>query len=191
MSGDETAALLIGFLNTLHLPDAVDGLVLADPQQWIADGLSGDGRGLHDVGEGARAAAPRELRELRESLRTVVGQRGSRSGSAESGQTVADRSSTIDRVLRTYPVVLQLGSGSPRLVPWPPTGSDGTAFSAVASALFRCASTGAFARVKTCARWECQWAFFDASRNCSRRWCSMSGCGNLVKNRHYRARTRP
>jgi predicted RNA-binding Zn ribbon-like protein len=46
-------------------------------------------------------------------------------------------------------------------------------------------------RLKVCARDSCRWAFFDASRNRSGRWCSMAGCGNIVKMRraHQTRRT--
>jgi predicted RNA-binding Zn ribbon-like protein len=36
-------------------------------------------------------------------------------------------------------------------------------------------------RLKVCARDSCRWAFYDASRNQVRRWCSMAGCGNHIK----------
>ncbi len=42
------------------------------------------------------------------------------------------------------------------------------------------------ARVKRCANDACQWLFIDDSKNGSRRWCSMSSCGNRAKAyRHY------
>jgi predicted RNA-binding Zn ribbon-like protein len=42
-------------------------------------------------------------------------------------------------------------------------------------------------RVKRCASDECGWLFLDMSRNRSRRWCRMEGCGNRMKaRRHYR-----
>lgn len=42
-------------------------------------------------------------------------------------------------------------------------------------------------RVKRCASDECGWLFLDTSRNRSRRWCRMEGCGNRMKaRRHYR-----
>ena len=42
------------------------------------------------------------------------------------------------------------------------------------------------ARVRECAGQPCGWLFLDASRNHSRRWCSMAGCGNRAKaKRHY------
>ncbi|RKT99837.1 hypothetical protein C7H84_29195 [Burkholderia sp. Nafp2/4-1b] len=42
------------------------------------------------------------------------------------------------------------------------------------------------AKVKRCANDACQWLFIDDSKNASRRWCSMSSCGNRAKAyRHY------
>lgn len=44
-------------------------------------------------------------------------------------------------------------------------------------------------RVKQCDR--CDWLFLDRSRNNSRRWCSMSACGNRVKmSRRYERQKR-
>jgi predicted RNA-binding Zn ribbon-like protein len=36
----------------------------------------------------------------------------------------------------------------------------------------------------------CGWFFYDGSKNASRRWCSMEGCGSQVKSRRHYARTR-
>jgi predicted RNA-binding Zn ribbon-like protein len=43
-------------------------------------------------------------------------------------------------------------------------------------------------RLKVCAADDCQWAFYDRSRNRSGTWCTMEGCGNRMKARQYRAR---
>lgn len=44
-------------------------------------------------------------------------------------------------------------------------------------------------RVKLCpGSDDCGWLFLDASKNGSRRWCSMDGCGNRVKVRRHLAR---
>jgi predicted RNA-binding Zn ribbon-like protein len=44
-------------------------------------------------------------------------------------------------------------------------------------------------RVKECGDPRCGWLFLDTSRNGTRRWCSMSDCGNRNKARaHYRRR---
>lgn len=45
-------------------------------------------------------------------------------------------------------------------------------------------------RLKVCLADECQWAFYDTSKNRSRQWCSMGVCGNRQKTRNYRARRR-
>ncbi|WP_431040826.1 CGNR zinc finger domain-containing protein [Streptomyces sp. P1-3] len=45
-------------------------------------------------------------------------------------------------------------------------------------------------RIHACAHQDCVLHFFDTSRNGTRRWCSMAGCGNRAKaSRHY-ARSR-
>jgi predicted RNA-binding Zn ribbon-like protein len=42
-------------------------------------------------------------------------------------------------------------------------------------------------RVRECNGRDCSWLFVDTSRNHSRRWCKMDGCGNREKARvHYR-----
>lgn len=42
------------------------------------------------------------------------------------------------------------------------------------------------ARVRECLGDECGWIFLDTSKNHSRRWCDMRGCGNRAKARRYR-----
>lgn len=43
-------------------------------------------------------------------------------------------------------------------------------------------------RIKICDNPDCGWVFYDTSRNKSRRWCSESSCGNLMKVRRFRER---
>ena len=44
-------------------------------------------------------------------------------------------------------------------------------------------------RIRQCAHPRCVLWFLDTSRNASRRWCSMAGCGNRSKaQQHYRRR---
>ncbi len=46
-------------------------------------------------------------------------------------------------------------------------------------------------RIKRClGTGSCGWLFYDASKNASRRWCSMEGCGSQVKSRRHYARSR-
>lgn len=44
-------------------------------------------------------------------------------------------------------------------------------------------------RIKTCASDQCGIVFFDSSRSASRRWCSMSRCGNRAKVAGHAKRT--
>jgi predicted RNA-binding Zn ribbon-like protein len=45
-------------------------------------------------------------------------------------------------------------------------------------------------RLGVCAGEACGWLFFDATKNHSRRWCSMAGCGNRAKTRRHYQRQR-
>ena len=45
-------------------------------------------------------------------------------------------------------------------------------------------------RVRRCAGANCDWLFMDMSRNRTRRWCDMKGCGNRAKARRYYERHR-
>jgi predicted RNA-binding Zn ribbon-like protein len=50
---------------------------------------------------------------------------------------------------------------------------------------------GDLRRVRECpGAGDCGWLFYDTSRNGSRRWCSMEGCGSRVKMRRHYARHR-
>jgi predicted RNA-binding Zn ribbon-like protein len=45
------------------------------------------------------------------------------------------------------------------------------------------------ARIKECGSANCNWLFYDVSKNRSRRWCDMKDCGNRAKQRRHRSRT--
>lgn len=59
----------------------------------------------------------------------------------------------------------------------------------VASSAVELLMTGDLSRIKECPE-GCTWLFYDLSKNGSRRWCSMEGCGSHAKMRRYRARQR-
>jgi predicted RNA-binding Zn ribbon-like protein len=47
-------------------------------------------------------------------------------------------------------------------------------------------TSGELARLRGCAGIDCTWLFLDRSKNQTRRWCDMKGCGNRAKlRRHY------
>jgi predicted RNA-binding Zn ribbon-like protein len=61
-----------------------------------------------------------------------------------------------------------------------------TVLHAVARSAVDLLRAGPLDRLKSCA--VCPWLFLDASRNRSRRWCSMNECGGRDKMKRYRAR---
>ncbi len=61
-------------------------------------------------------------------------------------------------------------------------------FARILAAVADAQCAGTWERLKACAADDCQWAFYDTSRNQSRTWCSMEVCGNRAKTRAYRAR---
>ena len=68
-------------------------------------------------------------------------------------------------------------------------GSDPTVGSLIAD-VYRAHASGDWVRLKACANPDCQWIFYDSSRNRSGRWCSMNECGEVMKARAYRRRAR-
>ena len=85
-------------------------------------------------------------------------------------------------VLADLPVQIDFGADGYRLVS---TRTDpvGQALGQLLDAVRQTSQDGTWPRLKVCARDTCRWAFYDASRNQVRRWCSMAGCGNYVKMR--------
>jgi predicted RNA-binding Zn ribbon-like protein len=71
-------------------------------------------------------------------------------------------------------------------------GGDPTAdiCTATVAALLRASARPGWPRLKACRGADCRWVFIDGSRNTSRRWCDMAGCGNRAKSESFRARHR-
>jgi len=51
-------------------------------------------------------------------------------------------------------------------------------------------TAGDLTRLRECGGEDCGWLFEDTSKNRSRQWCDMRDCGNLVKVRRFRTRSR-
>jgi predicted RNA-binding Zn ribbon-like protein len=71
---------------------------------------------------------------------------------------------------------------------WPDTAALETPLWPLAPAAVELLTHGPLERLRTCAR--CRWLFLDESRNRSRRWCSMEGCGTDAKKERYVERRR-
>jgi predicted RNA-binding Zn ribbon-like protein len=66
-------------------------------------------------------------------------------------------------------------------------GVDGALAELLVSVL-QAQASGQWRRMKACPGPHCGWLFYDASRNASSTWCSMSICGNRTKTAAYRRR---
>jgi len=62
------------------------------------------------------------------------------------------------------------------------------ALARIAAIVREAMQSGTWTRLKACPAGDCQWAFYDRSRNHSRTWCQMGVCGNRSKVRAFRER---
>jgi len=121
------------------------------------------------LGEIATDAEAERLRAFREALRAVlVGRAGPPLGPADVRLEVDDAGRTSLAPARA--------------------GADGV-IASVLGILHEAQLSGDWARMKACR--QCEYAFYDRSKNRSAAWCSMAICGNRTKNRAYYRRQHP
>ncbi|MCP2258013.1 CGNR zinc finger domain-containing protein [Streptoalloteichus tenebrarius] len=116
-----------------------------------------------------------ELLDLRTALRAALGE---------------THPSGLDDWLVRHPVVARVGDAEPPVVHRPVCpDTTGELLALVVDAI----QQRRWARLKACP--DCQWVFYDHSRNASRTWCGMyaesahgRACGSIAKVRAYRAR---
>jgi len=100
---------------------------------------------------------------------------------------LADGDATaLDALAAGHPLVVTFGDGAAALVP---AGADALVTGLLAD-VHRAHAAGEWTRLKACANPDCQWVYYDSSRNRSGRWCSMNECGDVMKARAYRQRSR-
>ncbi|MDH2443777.1 CGNR zinc finger domain-containing protein [Amnibacterium sp. CER49] len=144
-------------------------------QQWLADHE-------YSVGpDGLDALCLQRAKDLREGLRSLLMQHAGH----EASHAAVER---MQSVLASLAPMTSLGLGGTVLV-----SAGDTTFDLVVlrllEAVRRCETAGIWDRLKACERSSCLWAYYDTSRNRSRRWCSMEGCGNVLKMQRRAART--
>ncbi|WP_199424363.1 CGNR zinc finger domain-containing protein [Actinotalea solisilvae] len=169
--------LVRDFVNTYE--PQVDAESVGDPAvlgRWLVErGLAAPGTALH-------AADVVRAHVVREGLRSVL---LDHAGHEPDPAALA----ALNATLAASPVTLAFAPGGHRIVA---LDGDGLApaLAGLLDAVREAAEDQTWGRLKVCARDTCRWAFYDASRNQARRWCSMAGCGNTVKMRRaYAART--
>ena len=96
---------------------------------------------------------------------------------------------------RTNRVIAQLNESAPlkvtvraggQLDVEPAGNGVARALSTILAVGYKATVAGEFPRFKACK--GCGWAFFDESKNSSRRWCDMGTCGSKIKVRAFRER---
>lgn len=168
----EGVELVRAFLNTIDYEDGVEQL--GSPEA-LAEWLRSEG--LIGRAEEATAGDLALAHELRSALRQEV-------GGHHDGEPRPAALRRLDAVYEGLP--LRLGCGDDPLVPC----DDGVpgALAQLAASVATARIEGTWSRLKICPAADCSWAFYDSSRNRSRRWCSMEVCGNRSKVRAFRNR---
>jgi predicted RNA-binding Zn ribbon-like protein len=134
------------------------------------------------VGPGVRIAQADVARliELREAIRALAIANQRREPDAAAADAIREISATA-------PLTVAIDeTGRTGLEP-ASQGVDG-AVATLLGILHEAQVTGHWSRMKACR--QCEYAFFDRSKNRSAAWCAMSVCGNRTKNRAYYRRRR-
>ena len=166
--------LLVEFVNTRDVEEGTDAI--AEPEllrAWVAEHTD---EYIPELG----VVDLRRVLELREALRALL----------RANNGVAAREwvrGALQRAAERSRYRLDFGaSGNLSLSP---AREDLTGFeSRLLLAVERLQCEDAWPRLKACTDERCQWAFYDATRNRSRTWCSMDVCGNREKTKRYRQR---
>jgi predicted RNA-binding Zn ribbon-like protein len=116
--------------------------------------------------------------ELREALRALL-----RLNNA--GGVANDAVAAVNRAAEGAGVALALDGRARVVVTSRGKGID-AAFGRILVCVFEAMLGGTWPRLKACR--NCDWAYYDYSRNRAATWCSMSICGNRLKTRAYRRR---
>ena len=172
------AELLCAFANTLDVD------VDADPPEALPDAAALT-RWLRerDLVDGDESADDDDLSlaiTLRSGLRDAM--------TLHHERNHASPVPKLDAAAADLPLQVTFDGTRPRLAPALGGVRGGLAWLLVAIA--EAQAEDAWRRLKLCAADDCLLAFYDASKNRSRHWCSMGECGNRQKTRAYRARQR-
>ena len=124
-------------------------------------------------------AEVQRLRELREALRAlaIANRRGEPGDAAE----------VVRKASGAAELVVAIDDHGRTTLEPTRRGVDGAA-ATLLGILHEAQLTDDWSRMKACR--QCEYAFFDRSKNRSAAWCAMSICGNRTKNRAYYRRRR-
>jgi predicted RNA-binding Zn ribbon-like protein len=167
-------SLVKAFLNSTDIEEGTDRFETAESlRAWLIE------RDLPAADAPWTERDRATLTSFREALRAVVG--------AHDSAPPTEALEVIARAARTAPLTVEFdATGAADLLP------TGHGLDALIARLLGDIATaqrmGTWPNLRVCRRDVCRWAFYDASRNHSGVWCTMSICGNRVKSAKLRRR---
>ncbi|MEO8620553.1 MAG: ABATE domain-containing protein [bacterium] len=178
----------LDFLNTIH------DWMAEEPRDYLTDFSDairfGEAVGLLTRSEALRlgrmpaGAECARLRRLRLSLERMF--RARVDGVSPEDSDLADLATVSVEVARAVEFLADGTGPFERAIPIDTVGAAALRLR-VADQAAELLCSPQLARVKTCP--SCGWFFIDASKNRSRRWCSMNTCGASAKGKTYYRRT--
>jgi predicted RNA-binding Zn ribbon-like protein len=165
------------FVNTRDLEYGTD--LLADAEtgnQWLRQA------GLLGPGGTADEAELRAARELRESIRSILGHNGR--GPAPSASDLGP----LEAAARASRPRLTIGPDGQVALGADDGGRLADGLLGLLLIIRDAQRDGIWSRLKICGNPDCMYAFYDRSHSRRGAWCDMASCGNLIKNRNLRAR---
>lgn len=168
--------LVIEFVNTLDIEKGTDALATPhDLGGWLVS------HALMDSRESLPSKTDRQRAiQLREALRGLM---LSNNGGTSDGQDASE----LENAARRGQLGVHFAPAGGMSLAASREGVDG-ALAQLLVPVAQAISDGSWRRVKACPTSDCQWAFYDHSRNRSGVWCDMAVCGNRTKVRAYRER---
>ena len=170
--------LVRAFVNTWDAEDDTEALGSVDElTAWLGE------HDLLDAGARATAADHRRAIALREALRALL--------LANAGMDPEPTAAAVlDEAARRADLGVRFDADGRVRMAAQARGVDG-ALGRLLAIVAAAQEDGTWQRLKACLAEDCQWAYYDRSRNRSAVWCNMQVCGNRQKVRSFRERHRP
>jgi predicted RNA-binding Zn ribbon-like protein len=167
--------LVRNFVNTHDLEDGAEDLATTgELRDWFVT------RELMDPDEPVTEGDLRRAVDVREGLRALL--------LANNGSPFDEAAvERLDRAASRAGLRLRFHPGGCAEFEPDATGVDG-ALARLLAIVAEARVEGEWERLKACVEDTCEWAFYDKSKNRSKKWCSMETCGNVAKARAYRER---
>ena len=174
---------MIAFVNTLDIDEQTDEFASVEGvRSWFVErGLLAPDAPALDESDRERAV------RLREALRELMLEHA---GCVDEEDACAEACEELDHVARAGGLSVHFTrTRATELAP----AAEGlpAALAAILVPVAEGDRDGTWQRVKACRADDCQWAFYDRSRNRSGVWCNMAVCGNREMVRAYRQRLPP